>query len=145
MNYILSLIFFNRGTNLRNKLTLEGYSNARSSVCVCVCVCVCICVCVVCVRACVRACGRVWIFTCKVFSVYVCVCARVCVCVYVCINVTYQNYVMIATCTTQNCVLTMFQKFMNWKIKKFVTYTWRKFFPFWNFVTFPRPLKCFIH
>ena len=137
MNYILSLTFFNRGTNLRNKLTLEGYSNARSSVCVCVCVCVC-------------ACVRVWIFKCKVFSVCVlcvCVCVRVCVCayVYVCINVTYQNYVMIATCTTQNCVLTMFQKFMNWKIKKFVTYTWRKFFPFWNFVTFPRPLKCFIH
>ena len=133
MNYILSLTFFNRGTNLRNKLTLEGYSNARSSVCVCVCACV-----------------RVWIFKCKVFSVCVlcvCVCVRVCVCayVYVCINVTYQNYVMIATCTTQNCVLTMFQKFMNWKIKKFLTYTWRKFFPFWNFVTFPRPLKCFIH
>ena len=53
--------------------------------------------------------------------VRVCVCVhvrvrvRVCVCAYIyaCINVTNQNNVTIATCTTQYRVLTKFQKFIN--------------------------------
>ena len=37
--------------------------------------------------------------------------------------------------------VTKFQKFVNWKLKKFVTYTRRKFLPAWTFVTSSRRLK----
>ena len=62
-------------------------------------------------------------------SVCVCVCTRARIYVYVCMNVTNENNVIIATCTTQYRVLTKLQKFINWTFKKFVTYTWRKFLP----------------
>ena len=68
-------------------------------------------------------------------------CVRVRAYVYVCITVTTQNNVIIVTCTTQYRVLTKFQKFINRQFKTFATYTWRKFLPVWNFVTFPRPLN----
>ena len=93
--------------------------------CVCACVCGCGCGCV-CVCGCVG--GWVW----------VCVCVRVCAHIYV----TNQNSVITTTCTTQYRVLAKFQKFINWKNKMFVTYTWHKFLPIWNFVAFPRQVTC---
>ena len=59
--------------------------------------------------------------SCVRLYVRVCVCA--CAYIYVCINVTNQNNVITATCTTQYRALKKFQKLINQKFKKFVTYT----------------------
>ena len=82
--------------------------------------------------------------------IYMCVCVCVCVCVcmyvYVCINVA--NSKQCYNCHMHNTIsriylpnVTKFQKFVSWKLKKFVTYTCRTFLPVWTFVTSPRRLK----
>ena len=84
-----------------------------------------------------------------------CVCVRACVCVCECVCV----YVYVCdkskhwySCNMQNKIsritlrnVTKFQKFRNWKFKKFITYTRCKTLPAWNVVKFPRRLKYCIH
>ena len=81
------------------------------------------------------------------FCVGMCLCACVCVCLYKC-DKSKQCY----SCHMQNTIshinlrnITKFQKFINWKFKKFVTYTRPKILPPWNVVAFPRRWKCVIH
>ena len=92
------------------------------SVCVCMCVyiymCACVCVCV-CICGCVYKCGK---------SKQCCSC-----------------YMQNATSHITLRNVTKFEKFINWKFKRFIIYTRRKTLPAWDVATFPRWLKCCIH
>ena len=66
-----------------------------------------------------------------------CMCVRACVRAYVCvcINVTNQNLNCYNSKSYNRHMyntksrIDEFPKFINWKFKKFATYTWRKFLP----------------
>ena len=68
-----------------------------------------------------------------------CVCVCVCVCMYKCgkSKQCYNGHMHNTILRIYLRNVTKFEKFTNWKLKKFVTYTSRKFLPVWNFVTSP--------
>ena len=86
---------------------------------------------------------------CECVCVCLCVCACACAYVYVC---KCDKSKQCSSCHMQNTTsritlrnVMKFQKFINWKLKKIITYTWRKILSAWNVVTFPRRLKCCMH
>ena len=84
-------------------------------------------------------------FKCLCVVVFVCVCIGECV--YKC-DKSKQCYSCHMHDTTSYITLrnvTKFQEFINWKFRKFITYTRRKTLPAWNVVTFHCRLKCCIH